>query len=133
MELADEVCHLHQVGQPTVPRGVELAARLPQLRRDPLVAQEPVELLLGGEPTGHLARLDHRHPVLENPEASSLRILAERDVVVLRPREVLEQAAEVLGWHDTEVDTDALLVTTVAFVSPCAAISSTQESRRSAR
>ena len=108
VELADEVARLDERRQAAVARGLELAAVLAQLGRDEGVAEEAVELLLGAEAV-HLARLDHGDAVLGDGQSATLRVLAQRDVVVLRAGEVLEQAAVVLGRHDAKVEPEALL------------------------
>ena len=108
VELAHEIPELHELREAAVARGAELARVLAQLRRDRLVAQEAVQAVLVGEPVD-LARLDHGDAVLGDGEAASLCLLAERDVVVLRAREVLEQAAVVLRRHDAQVDAESLL------------------------
>ena len=95
-------------GSAAVARGPELAAVLAQLGRDERVAEEAVELVLGREAV-HLARLDHGDAVLRDGQPAALRVLAQRDVVVLRAREVLEQAAVVLGRHDAQVEPEPLL------------------------
>ena len=100
--------YLDQRRQIAVPGSLELAGVLAQLGRDRLVAEEAVELLLVREPV-HLAGLDHRDAVLGDRQAAALGLLAERDVVILRSREVLEQAAVVLGRHDTQVEPHPLL------------------------
>ncbi len=92
----------------SVPGRLELATVLAQLRRDQLVAQEAVELFLGPEAV-HLTRLGDRDAVLRDREPSPLGLLAERDVVVSRPREVLQQAAEVLRRDDSQVEPEPLL------------------------
>ena len=83
---------LDELRQRAVARRLELAAVLAQLRRDPRVAEERVDLLLGRERV-HLAGLDLGDPVLGDREAAPHGRLAQRDVVVLRAGEVLEQVA----------------------------------------
>ena len=99
---------LDERGQLALSRGVELAGVLPQLRRHELVAEEPVELLLGGERL-HLAGLGDRDAVLRDRETAADRLLAERDVVLLRAGEVLQQVAEALRRHDAQVEPEPLL------------------------
>ena len=48
-------------------------------------------------------------PYSETEKPAALRVLAQRDVVVLRAGEVLEQAAEALGRDDAEVEAEPLL------------------------
>ena len=99
VHLADEVAHLDERREPSVARRPKLAAVLAELGRDERVAEERVELRLRREVV-HLARLDLADSVLRDRQPSPLRLLAEGDVVVLRSREVLEEAAVVLGGDD---------------------------------
>ena len=48
VQVAAQVRELHQVGQQAVAGGLDLAAVLPQLRRDPREAEVGVELLEDG-------------------------------------------------------------------------------------
>ena len=108
----------------SVARGLEPAAVLTELRRDPAVAEELVELLLGrgGE---DLVRLGVLHAV-PRWRAARDRLLPHRDVVSLRAREVLQQVPVALRRHDAEVEGRPSWETTVAFVPPWATTSATQ-------
>ena len=67
-----------------------------------------VELLLVG--SGELlAGLGGRDGVLGDGEPAPNRVLAQRDVVILRAREVLEQVAVRLRRHDAKVEPEALV------------------------
>ena len=108
VHLAPQVAELDEHRQAPVPRRLELAAVLAQLRRDEAVAEEGVERLLVAERV-HLARLDDGDAVLGDREPVPLRLLAQRDVVLLRAGEVLEQVAVALRRDDAEVEAEALL------------------------
>ena len=88
-------------------RGVELAAVLPQLRRDRLVAEKLVErvLVLGLE---HDAGVDRGDSVFGDREPPAHGVFAERDVVPLRPGEVLQQVPVRLRRYDAQVETQTL-------------------------
>src|SRR5262249_12657547 len=89
--------------------GVDLTGVLPQLRRDPPQSHAGVHLVLGL--AGHaLAALLLEDAVLADGEATPLGQLANADVVVLGPREVLERGAEGARLDDAEVDLEAVLV-----------------------
>ena len=76
--------------------------------RDEAVAEEGVQRLLVAERV-HLARLDDGDAVLGDREPAPLSLLAQRDVVLLRAGEVLQQVAVALRRHDAEVEPEALL------------------------
>ena len=108
MHLAAQVAELDERAAAR-PRGPPRARRvLAQLRRDEGVAEERVELLLVAEGL-HLARLDHGDAVLGDREPAPLRLLAQRDVVLLRAGEVLEQVAVALRRDDAEIEPEPLL------------------------
>src|SRR4029453_1515704 len=89
MEVAAKVAQLDQFRQRPFAGSLQLTEVLAQLRRDVLVAEKVVELLLapGLEDLAGLGLLD---AVLRNREPSADGVLAQRDVVVLRAREVLQ-------------------------------------------
>ena len=89
-------------------RSSELAAVLAQLRRDPVVPEEAVDVLLAREVL-LLAGLDDGDRVLGDGVAASNGVLAQRDVVVLRAGEVLQQVAVALGRHDAQVEARAVV------------------------
>ena len=95
-------------GSLRVARGLELAAVLAQLRRDPVHAEQLVDLLLGRARVRRLRRVVG-DAVLRDVEAALDRRGAQRLVVLLRPGQVLEQVAEVLGRDDPQVDADAVV------------------------
>ena len=67
-----------------------------------------IELLLVG--SGELlAGLGGRDGVLGDGEPAPNSVLAQRDVVILRAREVLEQVAVRLRRHDAQVEPEALV------------------------
>ena len=108
MHLAPEIAELDEAGKLARARRLELAAVLPQLGRDERVAEKRIEGLLVPKRV-HLARLDHRDAVLGDREPAALRVLAHRDVVLLRAGEVLEQAPVALRGDDPQVEAQSLL------------------------
>ncbi len=88
-------------------RGLELAHVLAQLGRDPRVAEALVHALFGlvREDLAGLGVLD---AVLGDRELAADGLLAQRDVVLLRAGEVVEQVAVRLGWDDAEVEAEAV-------------------------
>src|SRR6266498_5946256 len=107
VQVAAKLRQLDELRQLAPPRRLELTRVLPELRRDRLIAEEVVErvLVLGLE---DLARLDRGDAVLGDREAATDGVLAHRDVVLLRAGEVLQQIAVRLGWHNPQVETQAL-------------------------
>src|SRR5579862_109937 len=107
VEVATDVLHLDELRQLTRPRRLELAGVLPQLRGNRLVAEVLVDRVLvrGLE---DLARLRVRDAVLGDRQTAPHRVLAHRDVVVLRAGEVLEEVAERLRRHDAEVEAETV-------------------------
>ncbi len=103
MQLAAEVSELDEGRQRAVACRGNLGRPLAKLRRNRLIAEVPVEAVLG-RVRDDLTRLDVRDPVLGDREPAALRVLAERDVVVLRAREVLEQVAVALGGNDAQIE-----------------------------
>ena len=99
VQVAADVRELDELRQLPLARRLELAAVLAQLRRDPVVAEEAVDLVFGRERV-HLAALDLRDPVLGDREPAADGGLTQRHVVVLRAGEVLEQVAVRFGRHD---------------------------------
>ena len=85
VHVAAQVAELDERRQLAAACSLELAAVLAQLRRNRLIAEELVDrvLVLARE---HLARLDRRDAVLGDREPAPHRVLAHRDVVVLRAR-----------------------------------------------
>ena len=108
MEITAKVAELDELRQLAVPRRLELAAVLAQLRRDPLVAEEPVHILLRGEGV-QLATLHFGDPVLGDRQSTPDGGFAQRDVVIFRAREVLQQVAVRLRWNDSEVEAQSVL------------------------
>ena len=112
VQLAAQRAVRDELGQPVAapgvePRRVQLACALAQLGRDPRVAEERVDALLVGVPGDLAGRLD-LDAVLRDREAAPLRVLAQLDVVLLRPGEVLEQVAVGLRLDDAEVELQPL-------------------------
>ena len=108
VQVAAQVGALDELRQLALARRVELAAVLAQLGRDVRVAEVRVELLLVGS-RELLARLGGRDGVLGDGEAAAHGVLAQRDVVVLRAGEVLEQVAVRLRRDDAKVEPEALV------------------------
>jgi hypothetical protein len=100
VEIAEDVAPPNELRQRAGSGGFQLAAVLAQLRRNPRVAEVSVELLLGLH-RRDAAGLHLLHAILGNREATPDRVLAQRDVVVLRAGEVLEEVAVALRGHDT--------------------------------
>ena len=107
VQVAADVAQLDELRQLAAPRRLQLARVLAQLGRDRLVAEELVDVVLLGA-LEDLAGLDVRHAVLRDREPAPHRLLAHRDVVVLRAREVLEEVAERLRRHDAQVEAEAV-------------------------
>src|SRR5579859_4329501 len=107
VEVAADVAQLDELRQLTLPRRLELARVLTQLRRDRLVAEELVDRVLVGA-AKDIPGLDVRDAVLRDREPTPHGVLAHRDVVVLRPGEVLEEIAERLGRNDAQVEAVAV-------------------------
>ena len=103
VQVALEVGERHQLGQRVLARRLELAAALAQLGRDPRQAEPLVDRLLA-RAAQRLARFVVEDPVLGDVQAAADRALAQRDVVGLGAREVLEHVAELVGLDDLEVD-----------------------------
>ena len=103
VQVALEVGERHQLGERVLARRLELAAALAQLGRDPRQAEPLVDRLLA-RAAQRLARFVVEDPVLGDVQAAADRALAQRHVVGLGAREVLEHVAELVGLDDLEVD-----------------------------
>ena len=103
VEIAPQVAKPDELRQDTVPRRLELAQVLAELRWDVLVAQEVVERLLAAG-LEDLAGLDLLDAVLGDREPTPDRVLTQRDVVVLRAGEVLEEISVQTGRDDAEIE-----------------------------
>src|SRR5204863_6806990 len=79
-----------------------LPAHLAQFRGTPLEAAHAVDLFLpsSGE-AGVILRPEDA--VLVQPEAEADRAIAQRDVMGLRPGEVLERRAAAFGWDQSKI------------------------------
>ena len=88
--------------------GLDLARVFPQLRRYEGEPERLVHLLFrfAGDPL--FARLPE-HAVLIDLEAGTHRHLAELDVVLLAPGEILEGRPEGALFHHAQVDLDAFI------------------------
>ena len=108
VQVAADLADLDQGGQAVLASGLDLAAVLAQLRRDPCHAEPRVHLglVLAGQ---HLAGLDLLDAVLAHLEPGPHRRLAQRHVVVLRAGEVLEQVPVDLGRHHAQLDDGAVV------------------------
>ena len=108
VEVALDVGELDELRQLTASCGFELARVLAELGRDELIAEPLVHLLLFRE-LELLSGLDDGDRVLGDGQPVLHRALTERDVVILRAGEVLQQVAVRLGRDDTEVEAEALV------------------------
>ena len=108
MHLAGEVADLDEGGELAVARRGDLRRSLAQLRRRGAVAEVRVELVLALV-RDTSAGLDSRDSVLRDRQPAPLRVLAKRDVVVLRAREVLEDVPVALRRHDTQVEAKGIV------------------------
>ena len=106
MEIAADVAQLDQLGQLALFGGLDLAAVLAQLGRDPRHAEALVDLLLGGAAGGHAGGVVE-DPVLGDVQPAPDGRLAQRHVVLLGAREVLQDVAELVGLDDPQVDRHA--------------------------
>ena len=106
VQVPPQILHRDQVGQVSVAGGVQLISAPPQLRRDPGQSQPGVEGLFIGELLGNAA-LDHRNPVFVQRQALPVRVVAQPDVVLLAPGEVLEHGAQPVRFADPQVDLDS--------------------------
>ena len=89
-------------------RGVDLAAHLAELRRNPLEAERRVDVLLAlaGEPA---VVVDREQSVLVQFEAEADRAVAQRDVVALGSGEVLHGGAAAVGGDEPEIGLETAL------------------------
>ena len=108
VQVAAQVVELDQLRQPAAGRRrrLELAAALAQLGRDPVEPERRVDLLLG-RAAHRLAGRVVEDPVLGDVQAAAHGRLAQRHVVRLGAREVLEDVAELVGLDDPQVDLHA--------------------------
>ena len=107
VQVAAHVADLDELRQLAAPRRLELAGRLAELGRDRRVAEVLVErvLVVGAE---HVAGLNGRDAVLGDRQPAPLRLLAHRDVVILRAGEVLQQIPVRLRLDDAQVEAEAV-------------------------
>ena len=103
MHLPAQVGELDELRESAVACGFHLARVLAQLGRNERVPQVAVQLLFASV-RHDLVTLDDRHAIFGDREPPPLSLLAERDVVVLRAGEVLENVAVALGRHDPKVE-----------------------------
>ena len=108
MEIAAQLGELDERRELVSPCRLELAARLAQLRRDRLIAEELVQrvLVLRLE---HVARLDGRDAVLGDREPPPHGVFTQRDVVILGTGEMLQQVAVRLGRDDAQIEAQAVV------------------------
>ena len=103
-----------QIGEIDEPReragrgGVELAAHLAQLGRNPVEAERGVDLLLALAGDANLVG-DPEQAVLVQLEALADGAVAQRDVVGLRSGEVLQRGAAAVGGDEAQVGLEAAL------------------------
>ena len=99
--------------QPFRLRRLDLAAHLPQFRRNPVEAERARRRLPRSRSLRRIARLasrpQHRseHPVLVQLEPEADRTIAKRDVVRLRAGEVLQGGAAAFGRHQAQIRLEA--------------------------
>ncbi len=86
--------------------GVDLAAHLAQLRRNPLEAERRVDVFLALAGDAHVV-FDPEQAVFVQLEAEIDRAVAQRDVVRLRAGEVLQRRAAAVGGDEAEVGLEA--------------------------
>ena len=103
MEVPAQVAELDQRRQRPFARRLQLTEVLAQLRWDVLVAEKAIELFLAAG-LEDLAGLDLLDAVLGDREPTPDRVLTQRDVVVLRAGEVLEEISVQTGRDDAEVE-----------------------------
>ena len=108
VQVAAQIRELDEVRQLVPPRELELAVVLAQLRRNDLVAEVAIDLVLVGR-AEDLAALGVLDAPLRDAHAAPLGVLAHAHVVALRAGEVLEQVAVALGRHDTQVELHAVV------------------------
>ncbi len=104
VQVAAHVLRGHQPREPRPARQrrLELPAALAQLRRDPRQPERLVDLLLGRAAHGLAGRVVE-DPVLGHVQPAPHRALAQRHVVRLRAREVLEDVPELVRLDDLEI------------------------------
>ena len=103
MQVTLEVGELDQLRQRAIRRRLQLAAVLAQLRLDVFQPQQGVHLGLGLAAM-RLARGVVEDAVLGDVNPLSCRRVAQRHVVLLGAREVLEQVAELIRRDDLQID-----------------------------
>ena len=103
VQVAADVVQLDELGQRPFARRLELAAVLAELGRDPAVAEELVELLLG-RGREDFVRFRVLHAVLGDGKAARHRLFPHRDVVRLRAAEVLQEVSVALRRDDAQVE-----------------------------
>ena len=108
VHLAAQVSELDERRQLALSGGADLVRALAQLGRDGRVAEERVQLVLA-RVRHDLPALDLRDPVLRDRQPAPLGVLAQRDVVVLRAREVLEHVSVALGRHHAKIEAQAVV------------------------
>ena len=108
MQVAADVRKLDELRQGVRARQLELAVVLAQLRRDRLVAEVAVDLVLVRR-AEDLAALHVLDAPFRDAHAAPLGVLAHAHVVALRAGEVLQQVAVALGRHDAQVELHAVV------------------------
>jgi hypothetical protein len=106
VEVAADVGQLQQPRQGAVGRQLDLAGILPQLRRDRLQAEGPVELVLVGAGQQLAGRLVEQAVLVQLPAAPDGE-LAQAEVVGLRAGEVLERRAPARRLDHPQVHLEA--------------------------
>ena len=101
VEIAAQIGELDQTGQARGGGRVDLAAHFAQFGRHPLEAERRVDVLLALAGDAAVV-VDPVEAVLVQLEAESDRAVAQRDVVRLRPGEVLHRRAAALGGRRAE-------------------------------
>ena len=88
--------------------GVDLAAHLAQLRRNPVEAERGVDVFLALAGDAHVVR-GPEQAVFVQLEAEADRAVAQRDVVGLRSGEVLQRGAAAVGGDEAQIGLEAAL------------------------
>ena len=102
VDVAAEIGGGDEPGQGLALGGLDFTAVLAQLRRHRLEVQRGVDVLLAGA-RDPLLVLDAIEPVLVQLQAAPQGAVAQRDVVRLRPGEVLHRRPQAVAWHQPQV------------------------------
>ena len=105
VQVATEIGPLDQMRKVPHSRGLDLAAMLPQFGRDIRESKRFVHVGLGG--AGNILAVSNaKQAIFVQFESSPQRDVPHRDVVGLRPREILCGGTRALGRDHTQIDLD---------------------------